>query len=662
MVKNGVVTKIIWSLLLIGNSLYAQEIIDDEKIFYNANLLSLYHKHEKALSLYLKLAEKYPDNSNIQYLTGISYLHIPGEKIKAIPYLEKASQNVSRKYKKELFQETRAPLEAILFLGRAYQINNELNKALAAYTSYKKMLRKKQSKNLVERWIRSCETARKMMNNPGDVEFVFPELFKMGRMVYHPAISGNGGKMVFMMDTKYYHAVYFTKYENGAWTNPKNITMDIESDGFYEVSSLNYDGTILFLTVPRKSQKDIFISRHEGNRWGKAVPLEGKVNSLHNEVFASLSPDGHILYFVSDRSGGPGSLDIFTATLSSERKWDNIEPLPGPINTPYDEQSAILTPDGKKLFFSSNGHPGMGGFDVFVSKYENGAWQEPVNLGYPLNTTDDDLYFSPLDHGFKGYITRRFIEKEIKSYIASVEFFSPEHPRPVALSGNLILPPNQILPADIKINIKDITGKVTTLTPYISKDGTFYTKLPAGTYRITVNGKGITPYSRMIVLQKEDRVKNLEIPLTYTAPEQRVNKEMYIISPVYFDFNKFTLTSSARLKLDKMADILKVLPNVQVSIEGHTDAIGSCSYNRKLSLKRANSVKNHLVSRGVSSSRLVVIGYGESRPVTINKNPDGTDNPTGRHFNRRVEFSMKGNTADQIQVKYNIPPELLIKK
>jgi len=663
MVRKGIIFQVFFSLLFTGNLLHAQEAVKDEKSFYNANLLVLYHKYEAALPLYLKLADKYPANSNLQYLTGTCYLHIPGQKTRAISYLEKASQDVSRKYKKDLYQETRAPLEALLFLGRAYQIHNELDKALSAYSRYKKMLRKRQSKDIVNRWIGSCELAKKMMSRPGDVEMVYPELLKVGRIVYHPALSGDKKRMVFMSETKYYQAIYFTEFQNGAWTTPENITMEIESDGTYQVASLNYEGTLLLLTVPRKEHRDIFISKYKNNVWEKAIPLEGKVNTLHDEVFASLSPDGHKLYFVSDRSGGPGGLDIFTASLTPEGKWDNILPLPGPVNTPYNEQSPVLASDGQQLFFSSDGHPGMGGYDIFSSKQKNEIWNDPVNLGYPPNSTDDDLYFAPLDSGFKGYITHWFNEQEKRAYIATVERYTPEHPRPVVLSGKLILPPGYNLPEDINIKIENTAVKVpATGSIHITREGTFETKLPAGTYRITVNGKKLSPFAQVIALQKEDHTKRIELPLTFAAPATAEKKEMYVVSPVYFDFDKFTLTTAARLKLDKLADILKVFPGVRVSVEGHTDAIGPCSYNRKLSLKRSQAVKNYLVSKGITSSRLTATAYGESKPVAINRNLDGTDNPRGRHYNRRVEFGIKGNGADQIRVKQNIPPELLFNK
>ena len=665
--KRKFIVQVLWSILFLSTtSLYAQkrEAVNDEKSFYQANLFILYHQYEKAVPIYLDLLKKYPDNSNLQYLAGTCYLHIPGLRTRAIPFLEKASENYTKNYKKELYSETKAPLEAILFLGHAYQINNQLDKALEEYNRYKKLLRKKRSTDIVDRWIKSCELAKKMMGHPGDVEVIFPERLKTGPVVYHPAISGDGKKMAFMSDTKYYHAIYFTEFKDGGWSAPYNITMDIESDGSYLVSSLNHNGTLLYLIVPRKDNTDIFVSQYKNNKWEKAIPVKGKINSLHNEVFAFLSSDNHTLYFVSDRPGGPGGLDIFKASLSPEGKWDAIKPLPGPVNTPYDEQSPVLSANGKKLFFSSNGHSTMGGLDIFVSKRENGSWQNPANLGYPPNTTDNELCFAPFDNDFKGYITRYIKDTVKRSYIASVEFFSPEHPRPLILTGKLLLPTGKELPPNLKIEItsdqgmeKIIAGKT------ISREGLFDIRLPAGTYDLTVSGNGISPYSLKVRLQKGTTRTLVEVPLSFISGPQKEGKiQKYFIYPVYFDFNKFTLTSAGRVKLDKLATILKGFPGVKITIEGYTDAIGSRVYNLKLSIKRAKSVKNYLIAKGIPTSSLFVKGYGKDHPAAINRNPDGTDSPRGRQFNRRVTFSFTGNQAGQIILKQNIPPDLAIHK
>ncbi len=668
MIKKGISSGI-FILFVLWSPLFPQGSPDDvtaEKTFYQAHFLTLYDRWEEALPLYLRLAEEEPDNTNVQYLTGVCYLHLPGLKAEAIPWLEKAVKGITKKYEKEIHTERQAPREAWLMLGKAYQIAGELDKAIEAYNRYKKSLKKKESRDEADRMIRSCDLARRMLQEKPDIDLVQPELLKVGKVNYHPAVSGDGKTMVFMSDAKYYHAIYFTRFSEGAWEVPVNITMDIQSDGSYRVASLNRDGTILFLTVPGKDNYNIYVShwRAGDQRWGKAVPLKGRVNTLKNEIFASLSPDGQELYFVSDRSTGEGGYDIFTAHKNQEGAWDDIKPLGPPVNTPLNERSPILTHDGNKLYFSSDGHQTMGGYDIFVSEKKGGKWSAPVNLGHPPNTTDDDLFYVPADNGVRGYFTSYSVRAPKHAYITMAEYFSAEHPRPVVVTGHLQVAGGAPLPEDIKAEIREISSDTPLVVlEHIPGDGTFTTKLPTGKYTITVTGSGLRETSREIDLQQGATAGTLEIsleqlPSALPAPLQ----EHYAVRPVYFAFNKYTLSPSSIATLDTLVTILKRFPKVTVVVEGHTDALGSDAYNMKLSLQRAGTVRDYLIRHGIAGSRLSVKGYGKSRPVAINRNADGTDNPAGRALNRRATYKFNGAGAENITVKQNIPEDLSVKK
>jgi outer membrane protein OmpA-like peptidoglycan-associated protein len=442
--------------------------------------------------------------------------------------------------------------------------------------------------------------------------------------------------------------------------------MDLQSDGPYRVASLNYDGTLLFLTVPGKDNYNIYVSRWQAGerRWGKAEPLKGRVNTLKNEIFASLSPDGQQLFFVSDRAGGEGGYDIFTARKSDDGTWDNIKPLGPPVNTPLNERSPILTDHGKKLFFSSDGHETMGGYDIFVSTKKDGSWSSPVNLGHPPNTTDDDLFYAPAGNGFRGYFTRYSVKAPKFAYITMEEFFSEEHPRPLPVTGHLKMPEGRRLPEDVQVVIRDATTRDTVVSlREIPDDGTFTTRLPAGSYVVSVTGKNIRETSREVVLHKEETTREITIPLESSAPlPATVTAKRYVIGPVHFAFNKCDLSSSAVQILDSLVDILKREPGVTVLLEGHTDAIGSMAYNKKLSLCRARKVRDYLILHGIAGSRLSVKGSGEMHPVAINRNPDGSDNPQGRALNRRTEYHFSGKGAEKILFRQNIPSGLSVKK
>ncbi len=632
--------------------------ITAEKIFYKANFLTLYDKWEEALPLYLQLEQEDSTNANLHYLIGRCYLHIPGLKGEAIPWLEKATRDITRRYRKELYDERHAPRETWLLLARARQIVGDLDKAEEAAAKYQKLLRKKEDHAEVSRLLESCRLARKMLQEHPDVELIQPELLKVGKVNYHPAVSGDGKVMVFMSDTRYYHAIYFTRRESGAWITPRNITMDIESDGTYRVASLNHDGTLLFLTVPVHGNYNIFISRwdNQEQRWSKAAPLRGRVNSLKNEIFASLSPDGQELYFVSDRGGGEGGYDIFVARRDEKGEWSKITPLGAPVNTPGNERSPLLADNGKKLFFSSDRHNTMGGYDIFMSQYRNGSWSKPQNVGHPPNTTDDDLFFVPVEGGYLGYFTQYSVRAPKRANITTVEFYSDEHPRPVIVEGRFTPSGREALPPTVTAVVVDRTSGKEVAVITSDDQGHFRLRLPTGEYRITVQGEGVEKTSQDISLEAGQKHVALEMPVEVLPPPEE--RTIYTIRPVHFAFNRYDLTPRARGILDSLVSILTELPAVTVVIEGHTDALGSEAYNMRLSLRRARSVRDYLIRQGISSSRLSVKGYGESRPVARNSNPDGSDNPRGRALNRRATYRFQGKESERIRIIQEVPQEL----
>ena len=663
--KRGVAGGIVIGLM-VAFSLQAQmqgRDVTAEKIFYKADFLTLYDKWEEALPLYLQLEREDSLNGNLHYLIGRCYLHIAGLHGEAIPWLEKATHNISRRYQKELYEERHAPRESWLLLGRACQAAGDLDRAEEAYLKYRKMLKRKEDHREVDRLLKSVTLAREMLKEDPDIEIVEPELLKVGEVNYHPAVSGNGQVMVFMSDTRYYHAIYFTRREGGAWTIPRNITMDVQSDGTYRVASLNYDGDLLFLTVPGRDNYNIYSSRWDSTarRWGKATPLPGRVNTLKNEIFASLSPDGQTLYFVSDRSGGEGGYDIFTARKNKEGEWSEIIPLGPPVNTPGNERSPILADGGKKLFFSSDRHATMGGYDIFVSSKERKNWSPPRNIGHPPNTSDDNLFFVPVEEGYLGYFTQYSVKAPKRATITTVEFFSALHPRPVAVTGRLRTADGTPLPPGVEAIVTRTTTGEQVATVVADESGRFRLQLPAGEYRLVLRGKGIETSSQNVALPPGEKKYELNLNVK-RLPAAEKEKRIYRIRPVYFAFDSYALTATARATLDSLAAILDTLQEVKIVIEGHTDAWGSDAYNMRLSLRRAEAVRKYLMRKGISSDRMTVKGYGERRPVALNTNADGTDNPRGRAYNRRATYLFQGADATGIIVVQDVPPTLRYKK
>jgi len=377
-------------------------IFDDAEYFYSSG------DYQEASFLFLKLIKLQPDNANFNFRTGMTFLNIPGQEIKAIPYLEKAVLNTSLQYKIKNLEETNAPHHAWFYLGNAYRINNELDKALECYTRFKSLkdFEKKYNTRIVDTEIKACERAKIIKDSPLNLmKTNLGSLINTSNSDYSPVLSLDENTMVYMNSQKFYEAILFSKKTDGVWSNPVNITQQVGSDGDMTPTSLSADGLELYLVKKDNNKSDIYVSRFDGNLWNTAIPVNKNINSRSAETFASLSPDGKNLYFTSDRKGGYGGLDIYVSKKQSVGDWGPAENLGSLINTELDEETPYISGDGKTLFYSSKGRFNMGGFDVFYSTLNKfNVFDEGINLGYPVNTTGDNMGYFPVKDGKTGYM------------------------------------------------------------------------------------------------------------------------------------------------------------------------------------------------------------------------------------------------------------------
>jgi WD40-like Beta Propeller Repeat len=380
--------------------------------FYEAEYYILYEDYNEALALYLNLLNNGLDNAYINHRIGECYLQIPGQKNKSIPYLEKACESVSKVIKEGSYKETNAPLRTIFYLACAYQVNNELDKAIETFDSFKQKLadNKIYNTDYIEKQIQSCEIAKEFINNPKAVkENNLGDRINDGFPNIRPVVSSNENCMVYVSKLKFYDAIFFTKKIDTEWSSPKNITPELNFDGEYYSCFISSYGKILLLYKYDSYNSDIYISRRIKNeRWTSPEKLNKNINSKYQETFASLSKDGKTIYFISDRKGGFGGTDIYKSVYNEKTNdWGEAINLGIEVNTPLNEETPVLNKEGNKLFFSSQGHINMGGFDIFCAQLnENGKWGKPKNLGYPINSTDDNLFFFPVGDGTKAYISK----------------------------------------------------------------------------------------------------------------------------------------------------------------------------------------------------------------------------------------------------------------
>ncbi len=386
----------------------AQSNSSMKKIFEEAESYKLFNEYEQAKPLYLLLDK--PDNYNIKFKIGICYLNIPGEKSKAIPYLESATRHSSYDSKSNTLKEKRAPLDSYFFLARAYMFNNELEKGLNTLETFKKLVLEKVGEGGMENFayidqqIQACKNA--MSNQLSPFRITKKPLgpgFSNGALNENPAVSFDGKTIVYTEHRGALNAIMFSKKIHGKWQAPVDITSRLKAGNDCSSCSLNSDGTILYLYKTDNFDGNIYSADYVAGSWTPIKKLNKNINTRFYESHAAISSDGKKLYFTSNRDGGYGGLDIYVSKIDSSGEWGPAKNLGKTINTIYNEDTPFITLNDSLLYFSSEGHSGMGGYDIFRSRYSRRGWDDPENLGYPINSTADDRFFQPINNDQNGY-------------------------------------------------------------------------------------------------------------------------------------------------------------------------------------------------------------------------------------------------------------------
>ena len=381
-----------------------EELYDDAEFFYARE------DFKEAAYIFRQLEVKEPENYNVQYMLGMSYLNTPGQEDLAIPHFLKATEKIDLKFKPNRYSEKNAPHHTWYYLGDAYAMNNQLEEALDAYSTFQalKNFEKKYNLGVTEERVKAVERAKIIQDAALDINaYCLKEPINTSGSDYAGVISADEKVMVWVSSQRFYEAMLMAVKQDGKWTQPFNITPQVMSDGDLYPTSLSEDGSELLMVKKGEIDSDIYYSKFDGNLWSKAEPLHGDINSNFTEDHASYSPDGKRIYLSSSRRGTLGGLDIFYSDLQPDNSWGTPVNMGEMINTKNDETSPYLAPNGKMLIFSSKGHFNMGGYDIFTSDLlKNGTWSKPSNIGYPINTTKDNVYFVPVKDGNSGLYTR----------------------------------------------------------------------------------------------------------------------------------------------------------------------------------------------------------------------------------------------------------------
>jgi len=395
-----------------------------------------------------------------------------------------------------------------------------------------------------------------------------------------------------------------------------------------------------------KGSCDLFYTKKIGSRWTDPTNIPGNVNSFHWETQPSLSADGKTLYFVRGIRGRnqTENSDIYVTRLQANGSWNTPERLPDVINTPYQEESVLIHPDGKTLYFASRGHVGMGGSDLFMSRIDdNGNWSKPVNLGYPINTMFDEnsLMVSP-----DGEIA--FFASDRKGGFGGLDIYyfnMPVEMRPtktVYFEG-IVFDVQTRLPLAGKFQLIDIkTGKEVVISEADKVTGEFLVTLPVDReYALNVTYPGYAFFSKnfnMTLSENQDAI-HLDVPMMPISMEQTV-----LLANVFFDLGKASLRPESNIELDKLVDFLQKNPTLKIELGGHTDTRGDDKENLKLSNDRAKSVFDYAIAKGVEAKRLTFKGYGETKPVIsdeeITKLATESEKEAAHQSNRRTEYKI----------------------
>lgn len=522
-----VVAAIVQTLTLTG-----QTKSELRELFLSAEVDILYEDYAEALPKYLNLLQIYPGNYNFYFRIGQCYLNTPGEKEKSISFLETAAEHINMRYREGRFREDNAPYDVLYYLANAYRVNNDLDKALATYDRFMTDIDTRiYDTSLVRFQIRSCHVARELMKNP-----VYIAEQNLGSTINNrfsesaPVVSGTEDVIIFTRALQFYDAVFFSRRTDGTWTDPVNLTPQLGVDQDYFSSSLSSDGRTLLLYRTDNFEGNIYKSTFDGEQWSNVERLNDNVNTKYWESHAALSRDGRKIYFTSNRKESFGGLDIFMSQIDSTGDWGTPVNLGPVINSPYNEEAPFLANDDRTLFFSSRGHKNMGGYDIFRSDLdENGRWGVPVNLGYPVNTTDDDLFFYPMGEGHTGYYARFDPSGYGKMDIFRYEIFNDLHPRHFYVTGKAAVTNlREEFAGEIMIKAVNATdASVSAQAVTDPSTGIYSLRLPHGLYDFSYTSSDATTLNKTFTLpltHRGDTVKidDMMLPNTDFVAEMRM--------------------------------------------------------------------------------------------------------------------------------------------
>ena len=541
---------------------------------------------------------------------------------------------------------------AIYQLGLVEFRQEKYEEAITHYERYLELASDRdRRRGRVEQYLSKARIAAELVKNPVpfDPVSIGPAVNTDGKE-YLPSFSADGRFLVYTVNYDGQEDFYYSTLDDeGNWSQGQPLTgvNTVENEGAQNVSA---DGRILFFTgchwPDSYGSCDLYYARKVNDKWGNLRHAAIPINSPHWDTQPSLSANGEYLYFTSNRPGGFGGSDIYRCKRQANGSWGNPENLGASINTSGNEQSPFLHADGQTLYFASDGHLGLGDYDIFLSRLTaDGQWEEPSNIGYPINTSaGEGTLVVSLDGQTAYYTTDQNSEKgkPLNLDIYQFELHKAAQPNPVTyVEGVVRDAESKALLGDVEVVIRRDGATEDFARLQTREDGSFLVVLPIGQdYGLEADQEGYLFYSDRFELSE---VSTQEAPFQLNIGLQRIpatadavaTREPIVLRNVLFATGSAELLPVSEPELDRLYQLLERYPELKIKINGHTDNVGDEESNLLLSENRAKAVRLYLVEKGVDESRIRYEGFGESKPVSSNETPEG------RRENRRTEFELE---------------------
>ncbi|MBB4078887.1 outer membrane protein OmpA-like peptidoglycan-associated protein/Tol biopolymer transport system component [Lewinella aquimaris] len=595
-------------------------------------------KFDEANQQLTRLLRKYPSVAELHYLSG-EINRYQGNYDSAVASINRGLS----------FEGGKSPM-AYRMLGDIHTLAGAYDQALQSYESYYELVSGGGNGAAIvkaERLVAKARTVADLASEPHRIAPtpLGPGINTSHSLEYFPSLSVDGKRMIFTRRVNRRQEDFYQSElrEDSTWSEAVPLG-GINTPMNEGAQTITADGAYLVFTGCGRPDGigscDLYFSERTGSEWSNAQNLGPAINSLSSESQPSLSRDGRLLFFASNRSGGSGNDDIYVAGRTPDGGWSRPVNLGPSVNTAGNDRYPYWAADNKTLYFTSTGRAGMGGADLFMTSVdENNKWREPVNLGYPINTPGEETnIFIGLD-GKTAYFSKGVGDDiDIYSFVLPEKF----RPAPATYVSVRVIDDKTGRPLQAEVRLNPLTKGSMVSTNRTDHRGRYLTVLPIGVdYGFTVEKSGYLFYSNRFVLtgpysasepyELTIRLKPVE---KATVVEEAESDGAIVLRNVFFATASDALLDISTEELDRLVALLREQPDIRVEIAGHTDDVGSEDDNQKLSERRAASVKRYLVSQGIATDRIAAVGYGESRPVESN------DTEEGRASNRRTTFRL----------------------